>query len=93
MFSDFFGGRMQAKRIEIENSCPIDIGRSVAGAFVADFIARQEGSKSALIVTDREVAGLYLKEITEAFWVKFSPNIYHRRKSFLKNAGRIEACF
>ena len=74
MFSDFFGGRMQAKRIEIENSCPIDIGRSVAGAFVADFIARQEGSKSALIVTDREVAGLYLKEITEAFSGKnFSP--------------------
>ena len=57
---------MQAKRIEIEKRGPADIGRSIAGTCVADFIANADGPKSVLIVTDREVSGLYLKDFSEA---------------------------
>ncbi|MDD4094925.1 MAG: iron-containing alcohol dehydrogenase [Oscillospiraceae bacterium] len=58
---------MQTKRIELENHSPIDIGRSVAGSMAADYIAGSGDPKRTLIVTDREVAGYYLKEFTDSF--------------------------
>jgi 3-dehydroquinate synthase len=67
MVNESFGGRMQVKRIEIEKYSPIDIGRSVAGSLAADYIAGSGDLKRTLIVTDREVAGYYLKEFTDSF--------------------------
>ena len=57
---------MQAKRISLEKCYPIDIGRSVAGTCVADYLDREAGSRNALIITDREVAGYYLKDFSAA---------------------------
>lgn len=58
---------MQAKRLVIENQCPIDIGQMIAGKCTADYLSRAHGSSRALIVTDREVSGYYMKKFSEAF--------------------------
>ncbi len=58
---------MQAKRIQIENHTPVDFGRSSAGMLAADYIAGSGDPKRTLIITDREVAGYYLKEFSDAF--------------------------